>query len=85
MSHLNFKKNLFDTFYNQKYCDVTFICKNDDDKWKKIRAHKLILAMASDVFEAMFYEGGGQKGAATNEEEIKVDDIKMSAMLMLLV
>lgn len=84
MSHPNFKTNLIDTFTNQKFCDVTFTCKNEYNTWEKIGGHKSILAMASDVFAAIFYGKDVQTGSIKNEEEIKIEDVRMPIFKLLL-
>ena len=42
---------------SEKYADVWFRCKDQDEsvETNKVAAHKLILASRSPVFEAMFY------------------------------
>jgi BTB/POZ domain len=50
--HLSITNKIANFLTNQTLTDVTFECQG-----KKLRAHKVILAAASPVFEAMFKEG----------------------------
>lgn len=62
---------------NGKLTDCTF---SVDSQPKRIifKAHKLILAMASPVFETMFY------GSLPETKEIKIEDIKPETFKALL-
>lgn len=80
----NYHQSILNAFVQQKYCDVTFACLNNEEKWVKISAHKFILAMASDVFEIMFYGKATENGAVKVEKEIKIDDIRSDTFKLLL-
>lgn len=62
---------------NQKWTDCTFIFNNECGK-TSISGHKLILAAASPVFEAMFY------GSMSNENQISITDIQPEIFKILL-
>lgn len=47
-------------FESGKWADCNFLIGNDDNQ-QIVPGHKLILAMASPVFEAMFYGGLAEK------------------------
>ncbi|XP_063708482.1 BTB/POZ domain-containing protein 2-like [Culicoides brevitarsis] len=88
MSYDNFKASLLDLFVKQKNCDVQFIC-NDPASGKQksgIMAHKLILSLASDVFNTMFY-GEATKhedSKKTEEKPVKIDDIELPTFKLFL-
>lgn len=71
-------------FIDQKRCDVTFVCKDDNDNWEKIGAHKFHLSAISDVFETMFYGELVKSGATKDENEIRIEDISMKAFRLFL-
>uniref|UniRef100_A0A336MHY4 CSON001964 protein n=1 Tax=Culicoides sonorensis TaxID=179676 RepID=A0A336MHY4_CULSO len=86
MSYNNFKLALNDLFNKQKNCDVTFTCFADSSseaQKKTIEAHKLILSMASDVFDAMFY-GEIAKSEGMKESIVKIEDIQFSTFKLFL-
>lgn len=80
----NFQKSILDAFTQQKFCDVTFSCLNEEDSWEKISAHKFFLASASDVFETIFYGESRENDGFKYEKEIKVDGCRMRAFKLLL-
>lgn len=69
-------------FREQKYCDVTFRFDSKDGSQSVIGAHKLILSMASEVFETMFYRVSefGKK----SDGEIPVSDFGINSFKLLL-
>lgn len=81
---MDYKLILQDFYENQKYCDVKFVLKDSDGKKITIGAHKLILSMASDVFEVMFFGESVQRGLFSQEKEIKVEDIDEDAFKLFL-
>lgn len=72
---MSLNDQLFDCFNKQKHCDVWFET-NDNSKTTKVGAHKLILSLASDVFEAMFFGKAVKQGLLENETLIRIPDIK---------
>lgn len=84
MSRDNYKSALFDLLNKQKYCDVNFTLKDDDGKLVTIGAHKLILSVASEVFETMFFGTTVQNGGVTQENDINISDIRMHTFKLFL-
>lgn len=81
----NYKSTLYDFFEKQKYCDVTFSFSDPTSANGKstIVAHKLILSLASNVFNMMFNEEA-TKEVNFNDNPIKIDDIQISTFRLLL-
>lgn len=73
MRCINFRPLHSKLFQEQKYCDVTFVFKDSKGTSTSIGAHKLILALVSDVFDAKFYGESVGSGlvSETNEFEIQ--------------
>lgn len=84
MNCIDLNPSLTDFLTKQKYCDVKFICKDFDGNSTSIGAHKLILSMVSDVFEAMFFGESVQRGLLTDEREIDIPDIDINALKLFL-
>lgn len=86
MSHDNFNSSLLDLFLKQKNCDVKFSCPDSSTTFGKstISAHKLILSLASDVFDAMFFGEASKNETSKGSNPINVDDIQMPAFKMFL-
>lgn len=84
MHRLSYKDTLLQTFINQKRCDVTFTCKDEDDQWTTIGAHKFLLVSVSDVFETMFYGKSVENGGVKEEKEIPITDIGMHTFKLFL-
>ncbi|KAK7026706.1 hypothetical protein SK128_019313 [Halocaridina rubra] len=61
------------------WSDCTFIVGNENNQ-KTLKAHKLILAMSSPVFEAMFFGGMAEKG----EKPVEILDVQPEAFKALL-
>lgn len=53
--------------------DVYFVCAANDGTFKRIPAHKSVLAAASDVFKTMFY------GELKEEGDVNVCDVTAAA------
>lgn len=61
-------------FNNQELCDVRFRFPNEEGEEKQTtQAHKLILAIRSPVFKAMFYGTLQETGPDVNIEDISYD------------
>lgn len=73
MCHNSFKAALLDSLIEQKYCDVMFILVNGDNI-SSICGHKFILALASDVFQAIFFGNHVNTGTIREEKAIKISD-----------
>lgn len=61
-------KNLSKLYLNDEYSDVKFVLENEE-----IPANKIILAMASPVFHAMFY------GPMKEKDVVQITDANASA------
>uniref|UniRef100_A0A336LVL1 CSON001176 protein n=1 Tax=Culicoides sonorensis TaxID=179676 RepID=A0A336LVL1_CULSO len=61
-------------FLNGTFTDVTFQCL-DQTLTSNIRAHKLVLAAASDVFEVMFF-GSFSQNIEKNNGIVEVSDVR---------
>uniref|UniRef100_A0A336L038 CSON001965 protein n=1 Tax=Culicoides sonorensis TaxID=179676 RepID=A0A336L038_CULSO len=86
MARDSFSVVLLQMFNNQEKCDVKFICKDKNDSSGKsaIGAHKLILSIASDVFDAMFFGIMVQESDNPSVNEIKIEDIDITIFKLLL-
>ncbi|XP_063705121.1 BTB/POZ domain-containing protein 3-like [Culicoides brevitarsis] len=71
-------------FIDQKRCDVSFLCKDDDGNWTSIGAHKFHLSAVSEVFETMFYGECVKKGFTKESDEIRIEDISLKAFRLFL-
>lgn len=60
------------------YTDVEFLVGNYSHLPRRIRAHKLLLAMRNEVFEVMFY------GDLPEENEIRIPDLHPDGFVGLL-
>lgn len=80
MTCIDLKTSLRKFFEEQKYCDATFVCKDSDGKCTSIGAHKLILALVSDVFETMFFGESASRGLFGETKEIEVADISANGL-----
>ncbi|XP_063698615.1 BTB/POZ domain-containing protein 6-B-like [Culicoides brevitarsis] len=66
------------------HCDVTFLLKDEKGKFSKIKAHKLILSAASEVFETMFYGEVVKNNGVKQEDQVEIKDISALIFQMLL-
>ncbi|CAN7980119.1 unnamed protein product [Ixodes pacificus] len=71
-------RNDISFFTRGLYTDVEFLVGNYSHLPRRIRAHKLLLAMRNEVFEAMFY------GDLPEENEIRITDLHPDGFLGLL-
>lgn len=62
-------RNDLDFFLNGKHTDVEFLVENGSDPPKSFRAHKVVLAMRSEVFEVMFY------GNLPEQDNVRITDL----------
>lgn len=65
-------KNLY---LKSKFADVHFLLDSDDGVAERVPAHKLLLANASDVFEAMFY------GELKETSDIRITDASAAGFM----
>lgn len=80
MNCIDLKTSLIELFEKQKHCDVLFMCQGG----KLAKAHKLILMMASDVFETQIFGKSVQHVIPTGEKVIKLPDIEGKAFKLFL-
>lgn len=81
---MDLKTSLRLFFEKQKHCDVTFVCKDSDGKSTSVGAHKLILALASEVFETMFFGESVSLGLFSETKEIQVSNISAASLKLFL-
>ena len=62
-------------FNNSLMSDITFVLTDPDGTQVRVPAHKLVLAISSPVFEAMFY------GELTEKGEIELPDTQLHYLL----
>ncbi|KAM7303926.1 BTB/POZ domain-containing protein 6-A-like [Ixodes scapularis] len=62
-------RNDLDFFLNGRHTDVEFLVENGSDPPKSFRAHKVVLAMRSEVFEVMFY------GNLPEQDNVRITDL----------
>ncbi|XP_063700002.1 BTB/POZ domain-containing protein 1-like isoform X1 [Culicoides brevitarsis] len=79
-----FKSTLTNFLTSQLHCDVTFVFKDENGKFSKIGAHKVILAAASEVFETMFFGETVKSNAVKQENELEIKEISFDAFKALL-
>lgn len=60
-------------YLDSDIADVYFVCDSEDGGFKRIPAHKSVLAAASKVFKVMFY------GELKEEGDIKVCNVTAAA------
>lgn len=84
MPRIDYHTPLLNFFDKQKYFDVKFVFKCSDGNSTSIGAHKFILSLVSDVFEAMFYGESVQRGLLTKEDSIEIPDIDRNAFKLFL-
>ncbi|XP_037805153.1 BTB/POZ domain-containing protein 6-like isoform X1 [Penaeus monodon] len=63
-----------------QWSDCTFIVGNENNQKQTLRGHRLILAMSSPVFEAMFYGGMAEK----EDKPVEILDVQPEAFKALL-
>nr|CAD7608737.1 unnamed protein product [Timema genevievae] len=70
--------SIYDLMRNVKWSDVTFVVGRSSEEEETLRAHKLLLAASSPVFEAMLY------GSLAESGPVRVTDLKPRTFLALL-
>lgn len=71
-------------FENQRYCDVKFVCEDSEGKSTSIGAHKLILALASDVFDSMFFGESVSRGFFSETNKIEIPGVGAKTLKLFL-
>lgn len=86
MTFNNFKRSFHDLFEKQRNCDVAFCFNNPTsaNETSNIMAHKLVLSVASDVFNTMFFGEAAKHEKLVENKPINIDDIKMKTFKLFL-